>query len=482
MKMRPLFLLALLLATFTADAQDLQALIGTWKGRFEKIPLSIVFRVRPDTFQAGKLTGDWDSPDQGGFNFPIGRVDYISRDSVLFLLPSIGGQYRARLVGDSLHGVWVQSGMPVPLRLHRTDTSGMTVKPKRPQVPAKPYPYREEEVLYRNADSSIQYSGALTFPKSGHSFPAVILITGSGQEDRDETLFGHKPFLIIADYLTRRGIAVLRVDDRGIGRSTGEVRRATSEDFAKDVMASIRYLKSRPGIDTTKIGLVGHSEGGLIAPMVAAQSRDVAFMVLLAGPGVNGRETLASQVRHGGLLSGYSDTAVNALVALNGQLAAFSMDMRSLDRDLLEGVDEVFRNWKKTQSPETLHTLDLDTEQKSNAYLRSFMSRLRQPWMQFFLHYEPSTALKQVKCPVLALNGSKDWQVDAAVNLAAIKQALEAGGNRQYETRVLPGLNHLFQTAQTGASSEYAQIEETFSPEALRIMGDWIVQQAEKNK
>jgi pimeloyl-ACP methyl ester carboxylesterase len=464
----PLFLLTLLSAVIPGFGQQLG---GTWKGRFDKIPLSIVLRIRPDTAHAGRFTGDWDSPDQGGFNFPIGSID--TGDSILFSLPTIGGQYRARLTHDSLKGVWLQAGNRISLDLNRTDTSVLAAAPKRPQLPEKPYPYREEEIIFRNSDSSIQYGATLTIPRNAHRFPAVVLITGSGQEDRDETIFGHKPFLVIADYLSRRGIAVLRVDDRGVGKTTGEVQHATTADFAKDVTAAVQYLRSRPEIDKARIGLAGHSEGGLIAPMVAAQTKDIAFIILLAGPGLKGSDVLKSQIRKGITAMGVNDTTANAFVDLNSRMV--DMALQPLEKnDLEERAQAMFREWRGKQSPRTLRALNLGKDELSEQYLNATMRPLQLPWMRYFLMYDPAPALRKVKCPVLALNGGKDWQVDATRNLPAIKQALEAGGNKQYEIKELPGLNHLFQTAKTGAPSEYVQIEETFSPEALQIMADWI--------
>ncbi|MFQ5632902.1 MAG: alpha/beta hydrolase family protein, partial [bacterium] len=267
---------------------------GTWQGALKisgGMELRIVFHISKN--EDGSYGAKLDSPDQGAAGIPVGTV--IFKDNHLRLdVPVVAGKYEGDLKENSqtIEGEWSQGGMSLPLVLKRVDKVEM---PKRPQMPQKPYPYNEEEVSYENTDAGITLAGTLTFPKSGGQFPAIVLITGSGPQDRDESLLGHKPFLVLADHLTRNGIAVLRFDDRGVGKSTGDFTKATSEDFAGDVMAGLTYLINRKEIDSKKIGLVGHSEGGLVAPMVAANSSDVAFIVLMAGPGLQGDEILYLQ-------------------------------------------------------------------------------------------------------------------------------------------------------------------------------------------
>jgi pimeloyl-ACP methyl ester carboxylesterase len=284
------------------------------------------------------------------------------------------------------------------------------------------------------------------------------LIPGSGPHDRDETLLGHKVFLVLADYLTRKGIVVLRVDDRGVGKSTGNLADATTADLATDAEAGVAYLKTRSEVDPHKIGLIGHSEGGLIAPMVAARNADVAFIVMMAGPGVPGDEILVEQVLLISEASGASHdvaeknaTAEREVVTLVKQ----EKDNAVLEKDLREKL--------AGKIPE--------------AQIDPTIKQLTSPWVRYFIAYDPAPALRKVKCPVLAINGEKDVQVPPKQNLPAIRRALEEGGNQHAEADELPGLNHLFQTAKTGVPSEYSEIEETMSPAAMEKIASWILKQ-----
>jgi fermentation-respiration switch protein FrsA (DUF1100 family) len=347
--------------------------------------------------------------------------------------------------------------MSLPLVLERTEK---TPELHRPQEPKSPYPYRVEEVVYENA--GITLAGTLTLPDSGAPFPAVLLISGSGAQDRDETMFGHRPFLVLADNLTRRGIAVLRVDDRGVGGSTGDLSQATSEDLADDVLAGVEYLKTREEINPQQIGLIGHSEGGIIAPIVAVQSPDVAFIVMMAGTGLPGEDILYTQ---------------GALIArANG----VSEEEIAQNRVLQERLFAVLKQEQNdTVAEEKLREI-LDETELSEENKQTQIQTMLTPWFRYFLTYDPAPTLMNVQIPVLAINGEKDLQVPPKENLQAIEEALEAGGNQDYTIKELPGLNHLFQTAQTGLPSEYAKIEETMSPSALTVIGDWIVHQIEQ--
>ena len=327
-------------------------------------------------------------------------------------------------------------------------------KPKRPQDPVKPYPYRAEDLTYANAGAGIHLAATLTIPNGKGPFPAVVLITGSGQQDRDESLMGHKPFLVLSDYLTRKGIAVLRSDDRGAGGSGGDFGAATTADFATDVEAAVAYLKTRREVDPHRIGLAGHSEGGVIAPMVAARNRDIAFIVMLAGPGVSGDRIIVAQVVAGAEAAGMSHEAA---------AAAGVQQKRILDLVEQEKDTQVIRE-----------KLGAELKGMPAAQVDNIVKQMTSPWYRYFLTYDPAPALRRVTCPVLALNGEKDTQVPPNLNLPAIRKALEEGRNKNFEVDELPGLNHLFQHAKTGAVSEYAQIEETFAPEALDKIAAWI--------
>ncbi|MEN3109748.1 alpha/beta hydrolase family protein [Uliginosibacterium paludis] len=331
----------------------------------------------------------------------------------------------------------------------------------RPQTPQAPFPWQAQELAYDSpTDPGVHLTGTLVLPEGKGPFPAVLLVTGSGQQDRDETLFGHKPFLVLADFLARHGIASLRVDDRGTGGSTGDVLHATSEDFARDARASLAHLRAAEGIDPARVGVIGHSEGGLIAAMLAAEpANQVAFVVMLAGPGLSGARILSNQVEDMARVGGSSGPALAAMVDLQDRLLALAM----------QGEED----------PEAL-TTRLATELRkavpalSQEAARARVATLASPWYRYFLATDPAVFLSRVRCPVLALNGSRDLQVRAADNLAAIGSALGRAGNPDVSLETLNGLNHLFQSAQTGAVSEYAQIEESFAPAALERVAGWI--------
>lgn len=444
---------------------------GIWEGKL-KVPgveLIIVFKIskNPD----GTLTATMDSPDQGATGIPVEEVIFI--DNTLRLeVKSAGGVFEGKVSEDFLiiEGEWKQSGQTLPLTLKRVDKA---VEILRPQVPKKPYPYIEKKVAYTNLKAGVKLVGILTLPSDKGVFPAVLLITGSGPQDRDETIYGHHPFLVLADYLTRQGIAVLRVDDRGVGESTGDFSQATSEDFASDVLAGVEYLKTCKEIDPKKIGLLGHSEGGLIAPIVAVKSPDVAFIVLMAGPGLTGEEILYLQ---GALISramGVSEEDIIKKRQFNEKI--FSVLIEEEDSEIAEErLRQMFEeDWEKMSDEEKEQIGD------SEVFLEAQLQNLLSPWLKFFLTYDPKPTLSKVKCPVLAINGEKDLQVPPKENLSAIEEILKAGGNQSYTIKELPGLNHLFQTAQTGLPAEYVKIEETISPVALKIVGDWILEQTE---
>ena len=341
-------------------------------------------------------------------------------------------------------------------------------RPNRPQEPKPPFPYAEEQVAYENSEAEIKLAGTLTLPRAAGPHPAVLLITGSGPQDRDEALAGHRPFFIIADYLARRGIAVLRVDDRGVGGSTGKTLESTSEDFAGDVLAGIAFLKSRKEIDPKHIGLVGHSEGGLVAPMAAAHSHDVAFLVLIAGPGVDGEKVIRKQ----GELIGKAIGVPPDIAALNSELVTAALAIVKSEKDNAAAEKKI-----KDEVSRRLAALPPEKRNAAKPLMAAVDAQMRfmvTRWFRAFLTYEPREFLTKLSVPVLAMNGSLDLQVSAAQNLPAITEALEAGGNQDYTIAKLPGLNHLFQPAKTGSPAEYSQIEETISPLALETMGDWI--------
>jgi fermentation-respiration switch protein FrsA (DUF1100 family) len=346
----------------------------------------------------------------------------------------------------------------------------------RPQEPKPPYPYDEQEVVYQNKKDGLQLAGTLTLPRSKGPFPAVLLITGSGRQDRNETVFDHKPLLVLADHLTRLGIAALRVDDRGVGKSTGRFSEATSEDFAADAFASVEYLKTRKEIAPRRIGLIGVSLGGLIAPLVAAGSTDIAFIVMMASPGLTGEHTLYRQLPLVARANGVSEE----LIARNSAVQERVFAIIKQEKDCVVAEKNIREEVAILRELAARIKAEAREEQKKTTYLIAdgieIQTKLAaSPWFRFFLMYDPRPTLMKVRCPVLAIIGEKDLQVPAEENLGAIRLALEAGGNKDHTVLALPNLNHLFQTCRTGAISEYAQIEETMAPAALDTISKWIL-------
>jgi len=399
----------------------------------------------------------------------------IPADEIIFNDPELIINFKALASGfngkisadrKTLEGEWKLQKMTAPLKLEKAE--GKSPKKARPQDPVKPYPYVEEEVSYQNTKAGITLAGTLTMPKSGGSFTTVLLITGSGQQDRNEEVFNHRPFHVLADHLTRQGIAVLRVDDRGIGGSTGDFKNSTTLDFADDVRAGINYLKSRKEINPDRIGLIGHSEGGMIAPMVAADSDEVSFIVLMAGPGVSGKKLLILQSTYFSRTRGVGERAIE----LTNQFSELLYDVIESESANDVAEEKMFskaREFINALSEKDQELLDIDVD-KIGPQVKQFLS----PMMRCWLFIEPAEWLSKVSCPVLAINGGKDTLVPPKENLTAIENALKSGGNTKYTIKVFEEMNHAFQKAQTGLPPEVATIEETISPEVLALLGDWI--------
>lgn len=453
---RFILLACLLFATLWMAAQDIT---GTWNGKLT-LPngvLTIVFHISADG-NGYKTT--LDSPDQGATGIVTGSTSF--QGSTLTVdVPIIHASYRGELKADGkLHGTFTQ-GLPLPLTLSK----GEAAKPKRPQEPRLPYPYRTEDIKFRNEQADITLAGTLTLPKEGSRFPAVILLTGSGPQNRDEEIMGHKPFLVIADYLTRHGIGVLRFDDRGTGQSEGNFQTATGADFATDAEAALKYLQSRKEIDPQKTGLLGHSEGGTNAFTVAAKKDSPAFVVSLAGTGIKGDSLMLKQAE--------------AITKSQGRpAAAWEKDKLELKRiyTLLAqdkstaDIQKEFRAEMEKAVPTSMKNNEAVKKQMENQF-----KTMTSPWYLYFMRHDPTADLRKIKCPVLAVNGDKDIQVDAAINLNAIKENIESNGNKQVTVKVYPGLNHLFQHCRACTIAEYGQLEETISPEVLKDVTTWIL-------
>jgi len=444
---------------------DKQSITGSWLGKIEvsAISLRVVFNL--SVIENDSLVATMDSPDQGAKNIKLGPVT-LTGDSINISAGALLAEYNGKIKNDTIiEGKWTQAGRTFTLNLTRLRDI-FTIN--RPQEPKPPFPYISEEITFTNDKFNIKLAGTLTVPEGDGPFPAVVLITGSGSQNRNEELLGHKPFLVLSDYLTRNGIAVFRYDDRGVGLSQGNAVTATTADLATDAEAAFIYLKSRPEIDHETIGLIGHSEGGLIAPIVASSNYEIAFIVSLAGTGVKGEEIIHRQNSDISKAMGMGEKEIKEAIATNKKL--FAVLKKEPDNDKAEEkINAVYKKilMRKKTSPEDI--------EKSIKQLATIFNKMSYTWFRYFIITDPATYWKKVKCPVLALNGEKDLQVVADVNLPAIEKSLRKGGNKSVETISLPGLNHLFQHCETGLPTEYGEIEETFSPEVLKIISDWIL-------
>jgi len=438
---------------------------GSWLGTLEFVGLRIVFHIKKTS---DGYTATLDSPDQGAKDIPTGKVTF-AENKLDIDVPVVHGSYSGVYEADKITfiGKWSQGGKSIPLDIKKTDQA---VQVDRPQEPKKPYPYNEEDVTFKNENAGVELSGTFTYPKEGNKFIAVLLIPGSGPHNRDEEVMGHKPFLVLSDFLTRHGIAVLRYDDRGVGKSTGNYSSANTKDLASDALAGVNYLKTRK--DVKEIGLIGHSEGGIIAPMVADESKKVSFVVLMAAPGIPCDQLLLKQAYLIGKGSGENETALRKTIKLNEMVY-----------NIVKTESDSAKDWSEiTKLANEFYATLTDENKQEIGGVQNFEDQLKPvltPWFRYFIRYNPVPALEKLKCPVLALNGTKDMQVPPEENLSGIKQALTKGGNKHFEIVKLDGLNHLFQTAVTGLPTEYSKISETISPKALEIISDWILK---KNK
>ncbi len=445
-----------------------QEITGAWNGslKVQGMQLRIVFNIsKTDTGYSSTM----DSPDQGAKGIPVTSTTFA--DSKLKIeMTNLRIEYSGELMDMTITGTFKQNGMEFPMNLTKEQIAKEVVK--RPQEPTKPYPYYSEEVTFTNSQANITLAGTLTLPKKEGTFPAVILITGSGPQNRDEEIMGHKPFLVLSDYLTRQGIAVLRYDDRGVAQSQGDFKTGTTVDFATDAESALAYLKGRKEILHNKIGLVGHSEGGIIAPMVASRNKEVNFIVLLAGTGLRGDKILLLQQELIGRAAGKPEKEIAKTREANTkafELVLKAKTTEALTTDLTGFLTELLKDNPDSGKPSGMSNAD---------YIALQVKQITSPWMQYFIKYDPAPALEKVKCPVLAIDGEKDLQVSGKENLLAIEKAVKKGGNQQVTTQLFPNLNHLFQECKTGSPSEYSQIEQTFSPIAMEVVAKWILQQA----
>jgi uncharacterized protein len=464
--MKTLFLQLVWLLAFSTNLLAQQtSIIGSWKGALE-VPGDKLTLVVHISGEDGSYSSTLDSPDQMAFDIPVNKTTFEGQTLILEL-PPMAASYSGEVQPDgSIAGNWVQAGMRFPLVLSRTDKQSS--KPVRPQEPLPPFPYATEEVVIDNPKAGIQLAGTLTIPRGKGPHPAVVLVSGSGPQNRDEEIAGHKPFLVLADFLTRNGIATLRYDDRGFAGSTGDFAASTSVDFKEDARFAFDFLRSQKRINKKKCGVIGHSEGGMIAQMLAADSKDVAFIVLLAAPGVPIPELMLKQAQ----LIGEAQGASPMELQITNETNQAVFDILQKEKDLEKARTAVANEMGKMA--EKLSGDNPQRKQMLEQQLMASTESVLTPWFLFFINYKPNDYLSRIKCPVLALNGEKDTQVEATSNIEAITNSLKQSGNNKVTSQILADLNHLFQTCETGAPSEYAKIEETFAPSAMQMIADWL--------
>lgn len=459
-------LLAGLFSGPAAPAAGPAGVQGDWLGALDAGPMKLRLALHIEPGEKEGLTAKLNSVDQGAL-LPVDTITFAER-TLRFAITEIGATYTGTLKEDGslLEGTWSQSGRSLPLTFHRVAEPFV---PNRPQNPKGATPYENREVRIWNASAGIHLAGTLVLPEGPGPFPAVVFVSGSGPQDRDETLMGHKPFLVIADYLARHGMASLRCDDRGVGGSEGNEMESTIRDFATDAEAGLAFLATQPKIDRKTIGILGHSEGGLIAPLVASTNRDVAFLVLLAPPGEPLKSLLVRQLHDLLRQAGVADSLIQRAMAAQSEDFALLADI-TLSRDDVQQKLRAKIAARRSQFTDAERAaLGVDPATIEQGILVSTT-----PWFRSLLREDPAVYFRTLKIPVLALFGDRDLQVAAEPNAKAVRDALAAAGNKSSEVRILPSLNHLFQHTATGAVTEYGTIEETFAPEALQLVSGWI--------
>ncbi|QYJ67337.1 alpha/beta hydrolase family protein [Flavobacterium litorale] len=464
--MKKIIMLLTLLITTGLFAQDIA---GSWYGQivFPGGKLRIGLNIKK--VEQG-YTATMDSPDQGVKDIPVDKISYENK-VLTFNISAISANYKGEYKDNGFTGTLTQNNMDIALNLGRTPIKADDKAKERPQEPKKPYPYYSEDVTFKNEKAGITLAGTLTMPEKEGNFPAVILVSGSGPQNRDEEILDHKPFLVLADHLTKKGIAVLRYDDRGVGKSGGTFSGATTNDFATDVEAAFAYLQSLPSINKKKIGIIGHSEGGTIAPIVASKNEDVAFIVLMAGTAIPGDELMMLQNYLLGKTNGMPEEELTKLGVINRKI--YDVIKEEEDQEALQ--EKLYTVFNTDMKP--LFIANGVPEAQLIPYINMQLKELSSAWYVNFIRYDPTKALENTECPILAINGDKDLQVAAIPNLEAIKRAAAKSGNKKVTTKKLEGLNHLFQETTSGAPAEYGTITQTISPVALNEISSWIIKQ-----
>lgn len=466
MKKTMLTLISSLLFCTLLFSQDYE---GIWLGKLPVEANYLALGVTISKTTDGKFKAIFASPDQAILEIPTGNI--VVTDSILIPIPIIGAKFIGAITNNNLGGYFHQGGNILPITFYRQKKP---INLNKPQTPKPTTDYKTDSVVYKNEVSRNMLGATFSYSTSNKLLPAIILITGSGQQDRDERIGNHKPFAVLADMLTRQGFAVLRVDDRGIGKSTGNFSKATTEDFVTDVNAGINWLKNQPQVDTNKIGLIGHSEGGLIAPMVACTNKRINFIVMLAGPGTNGKQVLVDQVLTLVTSTGVSTKAGKKYQKFYSKLIDIALE----DSTSLTAKQKVKRNYEvlvKSINAAQLKKIGYAGDSTDIMITTSLLKTFSTPWMRYFVTINPADYLSKLNCKVLAINGEKDIQVIANKNIPLIKKALRKS-NADYTTEVLPGLNHLFQKCNICTGAEYFSLEETINDAALAKISTWLQQ------
>ena len=470
MKTKHIIIAAFLFLLSTSGFSQSAKFAGSWYGTLNVgVDLRIVFHITQEENGAVKATAD--SPDQSAFGLKCDTI-IISNDAVTIEMKNMGASFTGKLTNDSvITGKFIQRS-ELPLTLIKK-INGIALIRKRPQTPQPPFSYKSEDITYTNKDGNISFGATITIPEGKGPFPAVVLVSGSGPQNRNGEMLGHQFFAVLADHLTKNGVVVLRYDERGIGKTTGNFSEATTADFAEDASAGIDYLLSRQEVNKKKVGLIGHSEGGVVVPMVATARKDIDFLVLLAAPGIRILDLMAEQNEAIAIKNGVSLESAKE----------FKMLYRRVITSIIEAPDslialqntvELIENWSVQKSKLLLTELNLASTKSRFDYVSTVTNQVRTKWFEYFLSINPTMYLQQLKCKVLALNGDKDIQVISTSNLAGIRNAMERSKSKKYEVRELPGLNHLFQHCTSCTANEYIEIEETFSPEALQLISNWV--------
>ena len=463
-----------LLGIAPATAQPAEKLEQQWVGRFEMNGASLTFNVGLTPDENGELAGVISIPFQNVENLALGEAVFASRQVRLVVPPPTDAVFEGRLSPDGkvVKGTMTQGENEFPFTLERVVALGDSGEVLRPQTPKGDLPYTTRGLTIQIDDAGVALGGTLTIPEGDGPFPCAVLLTGSGPQDRDESMFGHKPFAVIADALARAGVATLRCDDRGVGSSTGDLIQTTDSELARDAKAMVAYLQGQAEIDSGNIGIIGHSEGGVVGAIAASNNSDVSFLALLASAGMPGHELVTEQ----------SQRILGAIGMPASQIQEAVIATQAAHRIVMGRADETDVQWELRARIAEAYLAMYPPEQRSQVpdvgeQVAAQVQQLLTPWFRHYLAYNPATAYQQVQCPTLAIGGTLDLQIDAEVNMAMIEQALKSGGNEDVTIVVLERLNHMLQPANTGLPAEYGVIETTIDPKALETLTAWVVEQ-----